>query len=427
MVLTRHDKWGRQFSGAVKQESVGVRPSRFDFVKTSGLGLDTRMRGWTVWQVYDKAANVGGWMVFKVGEGVSGVGSMTVGDVAQFSSYVSSDGHWESEPSGVLDLEPDTGLVVAMRSGHARLRFMSQTGTSVFVRQVAVSASDIVSIDNRVLGGADSVTVKVVLGVGDSNLLTDQPVTQLTIGQSLFSCELSWDQDTAIASVFTAAAQWAGSGHWSCVISQVSPGPSHPASVTLSVLGNTQSLRYLPPVSVSHHNVEVGVDGGVIKVSGHNEVLDMLDTRHSDGLELGSAWLGQDGDLHIPVSLTQTHYSSVPTVTISVPASGQSLTINILPLLSSCNANTGFLSAVFGELLHYYQTVLCIILVSIITFYVTKTQFKPGPSKPMAVPPPPAPASPSKQTANNDTSQNATSPYLWTVDNSPIYGSPIYR
>ena len=136
---------------------------------------------------------------------------------------------------------------------------------------------------------------------------------------------------------------------------------------------NWRAIRKLFSFLVA--TLELGVDGGVIRVTGHSSVLDMLETRHSEGLELGSPWLEAEGELHIPVYLSLSQYTSSPSVSVSVPATGQSVSVSIIPLVSSCKTNTGFISAMFGELLAYYQTVICIIIVSVITAYVTKSQF----------------------------------------------------
>ena len=116
-------------------------------------------------------------------------------------------------------------------------------------------------------------------------------------------------------------------------------------------------------------------------------------------------------------------------MSISVPATGQTLTVTVLPLISSCGPTTGFLSAVASNLLRYYQTVLSIIVCSLLAGYITKTQLARSASKPPVSAPVPATPTAAKHSPEKvgDSSQNASSPYLWTVDNNPIYGSPIYR
>jgi len=432
LLVSRHDKWGKMFSHSSSESGLDYRPSRFDLVKMSGLSADSVGRGWTVLRVWDNVAQQVGWMVTKVGEGLVGVSSLQVGDVADFDSLVTGEGHWESDPPGILKVDPMSGVVIGAKPGHTRLRFVTQKGESVFVRQLSVTQSDSVSIDTSVVigGSMETVTVPVVIGSGSKNLVSSG-ATNVSVSRNhgLFKCDISWDQENNIATVIRAEPQWTRSS-WACVLTLVSAAPSHPAQVKLSVLGHVETLRYLPAFSVPQTSVELGVDGGVIGVTGHSSVLDMLETRHSEGLELGSPWLEAEGELHIPVYLSLSQYTSSPSVSVSVPATGQSVSVSIIPLVSSCKTNTGFISAMFGELLAYYQTVICIILVSVITAYVTKSQFsKTQGSSKLAPVPAPAPAaqatSPNKQ--DGDTSQNAASPYLWTVDNSPIYGSPIYR
>ena len=65
----------------------------------------------------------------------------------------------------------------------------------------------------------------------------------------------------------------------------------------------------------------------------------------------------------------------------------------------------------------HYQTVLtCLVLVAL-SIYLLRPGTKP----------PPAPAPPPAKPADSPSASPSPQPYLWTQDNSPIYGSPIYR
>merc|ERR1712150_75256 len=168
--------------------------------------------------------------------------------------------------------------------------------------------------------------------------------------------------------------------------------------------------------------------GGVVRVQGHSAVLDKIQTRVSDGLELGTAWIESEGELQLPVSLLLASYSAPVSLTITVPATGQIVTVTILPLISSCKNSTGFLSALVGGAMFYWQTLIFTATFGALCIWVTKKLA--AKAKPVAPAPAPAPAlsSPTKTGDSADnTGTNATSPYLWTVDNSPIYGSPIFR
>ena len=86
---------------------------------------------------------------------------------------------------------------------------------------------------------------------------------------------------------------------------------------------------------------------------------------------------------------------------------------------SPATARSGILSALTANLLAHYQSVLCILLAAGLAVLVTRAQLRSAPAPAL-----PTPASPDKQ---GDKPGEAGSPYLWTVDNNPIYGSPIYR
>jgi len=425
--ITQHDSWGRKFDNAIKE--LGNRPSRFDLIKLapSTEGMKTVSKGWTVIRMWDKISGKEAWLVTRVGEGIKGVTSMNIGDVADFDSTVNSlgAGKWVSEPAGVLDIDSETGVVVAKRSGHARIKYMAGE-ESVFVRQVLVGKSEGVVLDRELILSSveGEKIVGLVIGNDKSNLLSDAKVSKVPGPGDLFKCEISWDLDSLdIGAVWDVSSAWVEGDRWACVFTPIGSGPNVPATVSLAVFGVSHNIKYLPSITVHHTSLEVGVAGGVVRVAGHSTVLDMLDTRHSEGLMLGTPWM-EEGELHIPVSLAAHHCHSHPTVTVSVPQTGQTVSVTILPMVSSCKAPTGFMSAILGDLMVYYQSVLSIIVAIVLAVYITKTFLvKPPSSKPA---PAPAPTQSPAKTGEEQT-QEAKSPYLWTVDNSPIYGSPIFR
>ena len=325
-----------------------------------------------------------------------------------------------------MEIDSKTGIALAKKTGYARVKFLAGE-ESVFTRQILVSNTEGVELDSHlVLSSLEGVkAVGIVFGSGGKNLLTTQALEKEKVPSpvEVFKCEISWSLSADINEIFKAEATWLGD-KWACAFHSIGSGPEHPVEITLKVFGAEKTIQYLPSIAVHHTNLEVGVEGGVVRVAGHSHVLDLLVTKHSEGVSLGSPWLNE-GELHIPVSLTSHHYHSHPTVTVSVPPTGQSLTVNILPLVNSCKAPTGFMSAIIGDLLMYYQSVLSIIVAIVLAVYLTQSFL----SKPAASNPTPSPAkSPPKQAEQNQEPAAAPgSPYLWTVDNSPIYGSPIFR
>ena len=426
--ITQHDSWGRKFDNTVTE--LSNRPSRFDLIKiTPGTDkMKTVGKGWTVLRMWEKISRKEAWIVTRVGEGIRGVTNMNVGDVADFDTTVSSlgEGKWASEPEGILEIDSKTGIALAKKTGYARVKFLAGE-ESVFTRQILVSNTEGVELDSHlVLSSLEGVkAVGIVFGSGGKNLLTTQALEKEKVPSpvEVFKCEISWSLSADINEIFKAEATWLGD-KWACAFHSIGSGPEHPVEITLKVFGAEKTIQYLPSIAVHHTNLEVGVKGGVVRVAGHSHVLDLLVTKHSEGVSLGSPWLNE-GELHIPVTLTSHHYHFHPTVTVSVPPTGQSLTVNILPLVNSCKAPTGFMSAIIGDLLMYYQSVLSIIVAIVLAVYLTQSFL----SKPAASNPTPSPAkSPPKQAEQNQEPAAAPgSPYLWTVDNSPIYGSPIFR
>jgi hypothetical protein len=116
-----------------------------------------------------------------VGEGVLPVPTLGVGDVADFDSPISAvkGGKWVAEPAGLLDIDPVTGVAVARRAGHVRIKY------SVGDKQVLSSDISISPLTSVTLGegvtlttGQGSVTVPVTLTSSVStsgNIVTSLP------------------------------------------------------------------------------------------------------------------------------------------------------------------------------------------------------------------------------------------------------------
>jgi len=165
--------------------------------------------------------------------------------------------------------------------------------------------------------------------------------------------------------------------------------------------------------------VEVGPSGAVIKVSGDSEVLAMLSTK-GEGVSLDSGWL-EESQLLIPVHLL----APIPRdawVLVENTRTGEEVRVGVQPTFQGSPNSRGFISALVDILLAYYQTVLTLLVATACLHFFLR---QPASTKP---PPPPAPAaSPAKTGAAGGDEAGSPTPYLWTVDNSPIYGSPLMR
>merc|ERR550534_213934 len=103
---------------------------------------------------------------------------------------------------------------------------------------------------------------------------------------------------------------------------------------------------------------------------------------------------------------------------------GEEVRVGVQPTFQGTPSSRGFLSALFDTLMAYYQTVLTLVVASACLFYVLRQPISASSKPPL---PAPAPAvSPAKPDMKGDEPTSPT-PYLWTMDNSPIYGSPLMR
>jgi hypothetical protein len=110
-------------------------------------------------------------------------------------------------------------------------------------------------------------------------------------------------------------------------------------------------------------------------------------------------------------------------------------------IIKTCHLNNNFctgtlfvfwhfllLSFVPALCLAHYQTVLTILVATLLGFYILRqTANTSSGSKPSAAPPPPIAAALSQASSPSSSPASSSAPYLWTVDNSPIYGSPMFR
>ena len=171
----------------------------------------------------------------------------------------------------------------------------------------------------------------------------------------------------------------------------------------------------------------MSTDGSLLRISGHPAVLSSLTTRATEGLSLSAAYPSSSSPepaLALPVSLSSLP-SSPMSVTVSHAATGQTVTVPVAPVLSrTCPGDTrGLLAALLYDLAVHYQTVLTVLVACGICIYLSKQMLAGRAAPPSVAAPAKVAAAPPATPAQPE----AEKPYLWTVDQSPIYGSPIFR
>ena len=98
--------------------------------------------------------------------------------------------------------------------------------------------------------------------------------------------------------------------------------PNEPRKVSLSVEGSAMEVQYLPSITLVQERIEVGLEGGEVKLVAHPSLLPDVQVVGSEGVDVGVLGL-TEGQLVLPVHLTLPHYLHNPTVAFSHPPSGQ--------------------------------------------------------------------------------------------------------
>ena len=81
-------------------------------------------------------------------------------------------------------------------------------------------------------------------------------------------------------------------------------------------------VQYLPSITLVQERIEVGLEGGEVKLAAHPSLLPDVQVVGSEGVDVGVLGL-TEGQLVLPVHLTLPHYLHNPTVAFSHPPSGQ--------------------------------------------------------------------------------------------------------
>ena len=324
LIVTRHDIWGRQFVETNKL-GTGHRPSRFDLVRVArgseGLEGKAIARGWTVVRVKEGVKEC--WLVARVGEGISGPSSLNPGDVASFASPFTS-GSWTAEPKGIVKVDSKTGEVVALGAGQARLQYDLGAG-GLLSRLVSVQGEESAALRSSqpILASATSVVPLLLGGSHSSNLVSSAEVQPHLDPKSVFACEAEWASgEGGLSSVWSVSPSWV-EGSWACVFTpRGGEAPYEPRKVSLSAEGSTMEVQYLPSITLVQERIEVGLEGGEVKLVAHPSLLPDVQVVGSEGVDVGVLGL-TEGQLVLPVHLTLPHYLHNPTVTFSHPPSGQ--------------------------------------------------------------------------------------------------------
>merc|ERR1719354_578795 len=449
-----HDALGRKFVACPLD--LKARPSRFDLSKltpagTGKLTLNLLSIGYTVHKVSDMKTELTAWAVSQVGL-ISVPATLTVGDVIQLNTNIQqvSQGSWSVEPAGQLVFSP-SGVAIAKKTGPTRIKLTTQQGDSFYTDTTVISAPAVSFPADVVITCKEE--PRVVPFTFSGGLFSASDLTGLD-PSSFVKCRLS--SKTLNVDGFQARAVLLASSGWGCEFTCVSSPvqimdavvdeiikkkladqllPDQPRGYglikvhkgdspsSLSVTVETSQgavlpaaqIEYVPPFSVSSPVLEVGPGGAQLRVSGHRDVLTGLTTR-GEGVNLASWWL-EDSQLVLPVSLVSP-IQQEPWVQVKNPSTGDVVKVAVLPVLDSTYTHK-------ATIIRLDMRFLYTIIIGVVLGCLLFTKFIPKPASP---PPAPATSSPSRSEPPAAASPAASpQPYLWSVDNSPIYGSPLVK
>ncbi|CAG7817186.1 unnamed protein product [Allacma fusca] len=221
--ISYHDNIGRKFDAT--SASPKIRTNRFDLIQLSTSSENNTFvaqanhEGRVCIKVYDRInPHVMDFLVLNVGEAIEPrlpMGVVQVGDVVCFSCIIKSkglkEGIWVSQPTGLISLNPDTGIAVGTTTGLVRLDYtIPNVGpvTSVELNVVGIEqirfdpAGTITALTN----GDSNFSYEVFVILGDKktclfgNTCSEEQTKNIT---PPFSCSLRYDNVDIPQNVFS--------------------------------------------------------------------------------------------------------------------------------------------------------------------------------------------------------------------------------
>lgn len=486
--VTFHDESGVKFNAVDEngmQANTETRPNRFDSnlitseKKTANhsLFIELTRPGFTVLRTACGTA-MDDFLFFDVDSAIlPSPGQIGVGDVLVLDNLAqgvrSPNGKWSSEPSGLLHIESVSGLAVALKSGTARIFYSlgdeTQSGLSTNIEIVKAKKITFLPIDSdrhltNQLRKVQAIPVSVVSDSGKlTNLVSNGAVNVSTSAngahftKSLFSCTATFDKERRahdLSSIFHVTAGFYR-GNYAClftayddstifhdtVVITITPGPSLGSSVAeeKGAVPFSSVFRIVTEASVLLTNVEPQKE---IVITGLDHVLASIVVTASDPhyLSVGSGYNQGEDSRGWTIGVKSAYWSEARpgtdlSVTVSSALTDQSVVIPIKVSFRGdqcANIELGWSSLVYF-LAGHYQSVLVIIASCVICVLITRlvaaqaATSKPSETKPAGPDLAKTPLRmgngvPQLQSPTLLNSENK--PYLWTVNDSPVYGSP---
>ena len=468
--LTFHDDVGSKFDAVRSSDDVSVRPSRFDTNTfhvgnlTTQFSLELHKDQFTVLKV-TKGASLQDFIVLDVKKAVSPSLPpwVAVGDVLRLESMIEGvkpskeAGVWSAEPSDHVLVNQDDYLMVA-RSGASRLSYTLgknlKTSIGLDVRPVSklvFTKQNLVLTDAQTLQFVGVQLLPPNANDHRRNFFSGSATEKDVVLDSshLFHCHLVMRSELE-DHLDVQAGFLPRMGSHGCLVKakkahkfvespvevRLSPGPK---LGSFGIEGDVLNVSFLSGFTVSDQTLEMGDRPVVMTALGLPRVMEHLRVETSNDQVLSAVIQGSsshDGNLQrvgikISVKRQAKLESNNLKVTVSSPLIGQRETVDIrINLVCSDRQELDPIEALVLTIIEYYWLAFLMAAAVLATFYWTKravTQAK-GAQKVVSQPlqSQPLPLSPSSPDPANATNADGKA-YLWSIDSSPVYGSPSVR
>ena len=481
--ISYHDESGVRFDAVSDngmQASTTTRPNRFDtnLLKTEkkngneSMSIELVQSGYTVLRTMCGTA-LDDFLVFDVQSGVNpSPHQIGVGDVLLLESVLEGQGKWSAQPNGVVHIDAETGVAMAARTGLARISYhlnsevhqsldveISKASKVVFasreqhltnqVQNVQSVAFNIIS-DTSFDGGRRHPNVH--FAARNVNLANDLPHAK-----TLFSCQARFTQAKMdIRNVFKVQPGFLD-GSYGCLFTSLDEAPMFSDEIEVTVvptagLETLQSQKILVPFSSTVKMISASVISltnvapqDEIVLTGLDQVLDsvIVATSESHFMFVGRAYAKDDNTRAWPVGVKSAFWTEVKpgtelNVEVNSPLTGQAFNVPVKVAFRGdqcANIELGWSSLLYFMAAHY-QSLLFIVASCVICVFVTRLLSQATTNKPSEQAKPNNAVNAGSPIVNHRIMQNGTPngttlvdadarPYLWTVNDSPVYGSPV--
>ena len=479
--ISYHDESGVRFDAVSEsglQSSTVTRPNRFDtnLLKTEkkngneSMSIELVQSGFTVLRTICGQA-LDDFLVFNVESGiVPAPHQIGVGDVLLLESVLQGQGKWSAQPNGVIHIDADSGVAMAARTGLARISYKvnSEVQQSLNVEITKASKITFVSREQHLTNQVSKVQSVAFNIMSDAafdggrrhpnvhyNAKNVDLANNLPHAKTLFSCKARFTKAKMdISNIFKIQPGFFG-GSYGCLFTSLDETPmfSDDIEVTVTPTAGLESLQ-AQKISVPFSSTVKMLSASTISLtnvspqnelilSGMDHVLDAVIVTAGENhfMFVGRAYAKDENTRAWPIGLksafwTEAKPGSELSLEVSSALTGQSINIPVKVAFRGdqcANIELGWSSLLYFMAAHY-QSLLFILASCVICVFVTRllSQAATKPSEPKPNNAAAANLGSPMNRMQNGGSPSSTplmnadnKPYLWTVNDSPVYGSPV--